>query len=339
MKKIKLHLSALLIVLVSPAALAGAIDTMNEYNLIVFDDLTSNSEVEGKTVVMGDLNGSASNYGTHLPSASTSGSSLIIGGDNNSTLNINNGHGVAIGGDNNGTINLNGGGTQTNNTDSYDLAAMKTELTDFSTSLANLSANSTLDAPVVCCGAASFEVGNLIGNDVAIFDIQASDLFENTAIQQFDIDFNSQTPSAVIINVGGTTITDALFSANAVGNMVSEAFQSIAIWNFYEATTINLSKQFNGSLLAPLATLTNSTAIEGSVVVDTFIQLGEVHDSTFSGDIDLGNDVSVPEPTTLAFLPLFLFGLIRLRKNKLLSLYRSSVISFNQTKNLNMLKC
>jgi len=321
MKGLRKYLSALLITCISPLAIAGAIDNMNEYNLIVFDDLESNSEVEGKTVVMGDLNGTASNYGTHLPNAEASASvpstdSLIIGGNNNATVNINNGYGVAIGGENNGKVNLNGGGTHTSHTNNYDLTKMKTDLIDLSSSLTELTSNSTLDAPEVCCGAATFEVGNMVGNDIAVFDIQSSSLFDNNSIQQYDIDFNSQTPSTIIINIGGTIITDAIFSGNAVGNMVSEAFRGITIWNFYEATSINLTKQFNGSLLAPLATLTNRTAIEGSVVVDTFIQLGEVHDSTFNGIIDL-DIVPVPAPTTISFLPLFLFSLTGLRKNKL----------------------
>ncbi|GAL07239.1 hypothetical protein JCM19237_4655 [Photobacterium aphoticum] len=51
-------------------AYAGAIDILKEYNLIVFDDLTTTSEVEGKTIVYGNINGTASNYGIQLPTAS-----------------------------------------------------------------------------------------------------------------------------------------------------------------------------------------------------------------------------------------------------------------------------
>ncbi|PSU32439.1 collagen-binding domain-containing protein [Photobacterium lutimaris] len=314
---------AITISLTSLSIHATPIDIMNEYNLIVFEDLDSNSEVEGKTIVMGDINGTSSNYGIHLPVATAPEDSLIIGGNNNSTLNISSGYNVALGGLDNGTINLNGGGT-INNISAYDLPGIKTELTDFSIFLRDLAGNSTLMTPVSCCGTASFDVNSSVGSDLAIFDFQANDFFENGFIQQYDVNFNSQTPSAIIMNVGGTVIDDTLFTANAVGNIVNDATRELIIWNFYEAVTIDLTKQLNGSLLAPLAALSNATPIEGSVVVNSFVQRGEIHDPTFNGFIDLGLDdeviddevVDIPEPSSLAFFGMGLLSLSAWRRRQ-----------------------
>jgi len=102
---------------------------------------------------------------------------------------------------------------------------------------------------------------------------------------------------------------------NAVGSMVSEQWRDKIIWNFFEAESINLTKQLNGSLLAPLAHLENRTPIEGTVVVKSFTQRGEVHLSSYSGQgleyFDAKQPSSkVPEPSSMLFILLAFFSLI-----------------------------
>ena len=91
------------------------------------------------------------------------------------------------------------------------------------------------------------------------------------------------------------------------------------LFNFVDATSISFNRQINGSVLAPLATISNSTPIEGSVAVANFAQGGEVHLGTFLGQglIDgssrdparglersLGGGLSAPtpEPATWALM-------------------------------------
>ncbi|MDN2662232.1 choice-of-anchor A family protein [Psychromonas sp. 14N.309.X.WAT.B.A12] len=303
-------------------SLAGPIETLNEYNLVVLNDLTSTSEVEGKTIVAGDLSGSASNYGTHLAQNDSSvGSVLVVGSDLSSGTTVNaNGHEVIIAGTNNGNINSN---SVSNDASQYDFDLIKSEFINFSGYLSELAVNSVLltssnNQP----SAASFNVGDSVGNDPAVFNITSESFFENNLIQQYDIDLNGQSPSTIIINVSGEMINDSNLG-NAVGNITSDVFRENIIWNFFEATEIDLVKQINGSVLAPFADLTNATPIEGSLVVNNFQQNGEVHDALFTGvisyDPDANNStypVKVPEPSMFFILLTALAGMMMWNRSK-----------------------
>lgn len=301
--------SALLLssLLYSGLAASGPIDLLNEYNLIVFNDLDSQSAVEGHTLVIGNLNGTASNYGTGSAPAGGSHPALVIGGDLNATVQIENGHNAVLGGVNNGAINFNGsGGSLTTDTSGYNFQQIQTDLTAYSAYLASLSSNSLLSTPSSCCGNALFNVNNTVGSSESVFAISASTLFENPYVQAYDIDFQGQNPYAVIINVAGSHIDDAAFTANPIGNFTNSAILDVIIWNFYEAETINLTRQLGGHLLAPLATLTHASNLKGAVVVNNLIQralIQQPYDDSFP---PVSGSYPVPAPTTL---PLLLIGI------------------------------
>ena len=306
---------ALLVGLYSQYSLAGPIETLSEYNLIVLNDLASTSEVEGKTLIGGDLSGT-SNYGIRLTQNDLSnGDALVIAGDlvSGSTVNAN-GQSVVIAGNNNGRVNAR---SVSSDASQYDFDLIKSEFVNFSGYLSELAVNSILTTSTNGQpGPASFEVGSDIDTDVAVFNITAEDFFNNNSIQQYDVDLNGQSPSAIVINVSGEVIDDSNFSGNGVGNIVTDAFRENIIWNFFEATDIDLVKQLNGSLLAPFADLSNATPIEGSVVVNNFDQDGEVHDALFAGTInyDVSTDpqdsiVDVPAPSSFIIFASALLGL------------------------------
>jgi hypothetical protein len=109
----------------------------------------------------------------------------------------------------------------------------------------------------------------------------------------------------VVVNVAGSNITLPgsinFASANGLGASV--------IWNFYEATSINLSsKVWYGSILAPTADLKFGNGIEGSIVARNIVQNGEARLGGFSGALSiaqrLAEDVraAVPEPATWAMM-------------------------------------
>jgi choice-of-anchor A domain-containing protein len=87
------------------------IDALKEWNLIVLGDLTSSSEVEGRTFVGGNLSGNSSNYQIRNvpPSTYAVPGLTVVGNVLGGTKNLNNGSGALIGGNVASGFNLNGG--------------------------------------------------------------------------------------------------------------------------------------------------------------------------------------------------------------------------------------
>jgi len=107
------------------------------------------------------------------------------------------------------------------------------------------------------------------------------------------------------VPAGMTTIVNVLgadlVQGGGANNNYAGGNQSV-IWNFHDATSLSV-KGFHGSLLAVNANVTNSSAIEGSIVARNFNLNGEVHLGTFAGT---GNFLtppgSVPEPASWAMM-------------------------------------
>lgn len=315
-------------------AIAGpltSVDALKEWNLIVLGDLTSSSEVEGRTFVGGDLNGNSSNYMIRVPSTSvTDEPGLTVVGDvNGGTKNLNNGSGAIVGGNVNSGFNLNGdpqtvlvGGTISNtnvnsNTVTSGLSSssstflsdlelqksvLTSSLTDLSTSLSGLTATSTVD---ISGNRATFNA-TPNSDGLAVFNI-TSDQLNSIG----EIAFNLNGADTVIVNVSGTDITlndNFLGGTNGLGEHV--------IWNFPDAENLALTTAWGGSVLAPNADATTSNYIQGSAVFGSLTQNGEMHLGTYSGNYvpsgsssssssggSSGDPTSVPEaPTTLLFL-------------------------------------
>lgn len=127
---------------------------------------------------------------------------------------------------------------------------------------------------------------------------------------------NMPSAKSVIFNVGGTTINQSV-------NYNNTAYNQNVLWNFYQATSVSLTS-FDGTVLAPNATVSNSSTITGSVIASVFNQNGEVHLGAFEGDmtdalkaIRISDPAAVPEPATWAMM-LLGFGAIGgvIRKQK-----------------------
>lgn len=140
-------------------------------------------------------------------------------------------------------------------------------------------------------------------SDYAVADITASQLASGTFyLPTYASATNGKT---LIVNVSGTNIT---FGANEIGN--GSLIQQNIIWNFVDATAINVNVAVYGSILAPKATISGNSPINGSVVAKIFQSNGEVHLGTFNGNTGFlvapppsggGGHVtvpSVPEPSS-----------------------------------------
>lgn len=86
-----------------------------------------------------------------------------------------------------------------------------------------------------------------------------------------------ESVDTLVINVGGTSLSIAEnFLSDAMFSQKSDIATKV-IWNFYEATSIAFGAEFWGTVLAPYASVSNNNALNGSVVVASFTQGGEVH--------------------------------------------------------------
>lgn len=335
---------------------SAGLQAMRELNLIVFNDLTSGAEVEGKTFVGGSISGNAENFGigsvAHPSQGFTASSrdTLTVGGNVGANIQINNGANgtsgkVATGSDNRGTIggsltgtatlnatpatlriggSMNGQnfnpnasktatyGTTVSNIQTQDAAYITKDasLANAATGLAATIASqrSTL---VASLSQLSSVLGSLTTNatfntsdhnnlhldyssaastaDFVVANVNASDLMGYSGTLNLNLLGNAGAYKTTVINVIGAG--DYTYLLNNNDNQGSN--NQNVIWNFQDASSIALNSFFHGSLLATNSTVSNQTAVEGSVVASAFRQNGEVHLGTFAG-----TSAIVPAPST-----------------------------------------
>jgi choice-of-anchor A domain-containing protein len=121
----------------------------------------------------------------------------------------------------------------------------------------------------------------------AVADITAAQLSSGT----FNLPTYASSTSGktLIINVSGSSVS---FGANEVGN--GSLVQQNIIWNFVDATSVAVNTAVYGSILAPKATISGNSPINGSVVAKVFNSNGEVHLGTFNGNTGF---LVAPPPT------------------------------------------
>jgi len=280
------------------ASTVAGVDILREWNLVVLGNLTSSSEVEGRTFVGGDLSGNSSNYNIASIPPSTNGQPglTVVGDVNGGHKNLNNGSGAIVGGNVNSGFNLNGspqtvqvGGTISNtnvnqNTVNSNLATsnpqfiqdLNQQKSQIDTSVNNLSYEmSTLatNSEFSIQGNKGVFTAQPNSDGVAVFNITSADLDSIGEIQ-----FNLNGADTAIINVSGKSITlndNFLGGTNNLGEHV--------IWNFPEAETLNLTTAWGGSVLAPKAAANTRNYIQGSAVFGSLVQDGEMHVGTYKG--------------------------------------------------------
>ena len=334
-------------VMSSTAALADVpvgTGILREWNLVVLGDLTSSSEVEGRTFVGGNLSGNSSNYNIKPEEASPNGQPglIVVGNVTGGHKNLNNGSGAIVGGNVQSGFNLNGqqtvqvGGTlsKTNinsNVVTSGLAAsdpsfvqnlkqnaslIESSALNLSHDLGALSSNSNLQI------AGNRGVFNAApGTDgVAVFTIDTSDLAKIG-----EIDFRLNGAGTVVVNVTGSSV---VLNDNFLGG--TQQLGEKVIWNFPEATDLNFSTAFGGSVLAPKAHAKTANYIQGSAVFGSLTQNGEMHVGTYKGGYtppgnpgtppggssSSSGGTPVPEPGLLGLFGAALAGLFFLRRRR-----------------------
>lgn len=303
-----------LVCLASASAMADNLGVANAFNGFILGNSSETSDVMGRYAVGGDANVNLS-IASHL--AANSDLNLIVGG--NFTMSANTVNGSAFVGGNahwntptisgnlavNGTAATSGGtingnvtygtsanlgsttigGTVSQGTTSspIDFAAAATELQTKSLSWSALSANGSANR--------SYSTLNLVGTDAAFNVINVTET-QFSGISTFNL--TAPTGSTVLVNIAGTS--DAWHG----GLSLSGVNANHVIYNFYQATSLSLSGiGVEGSVLAPLASVSASGQLNGTLVAGSLSGSIELHDKLFQGDVQ-----AVPEPASfLALLP------------------------------------
>ena len=312
-------------------------DILQQFNLVVLGkSQTFSGNVAGRTYIGGSVTGGT--FGTNLPTTSTSkyagltvqgaasgimvnGQSAVIAGTlSNSTINQGstavlgssrysnfNGQGSTYiaGAVTGGNINQNRITSLSQNSalQSEVIAAQNTSTSALKTSLNTLSQQlstqkATGDYTVQNKNKVIFNA-KANSSGIAVIDLTGSNSSVLSTFKEFDFNVASNV-TTLLFNVDSKSVSIA---ANFLGNS-ARSLASKTIWNFYGATTVALNSQFGGMVLAPNATLTNSSEVIGGVYVNSLLQKGNINVASFSGVLP-----AVPEPETYALLGL---GLVML---------------------------
>lgn len=266
-------------------AISEAVASMNWYSLITAKDLSTSSDIEGRTYVGGNFVSTASaNFASNIGGVARSEETVVIVGDivAGNPLQVNAGS-MRLGGSQNGrVINMNSGGSLIKDP-TLNSSTMTNNLQTATADLARLAANNSVTLPSSTHGSAVFNVTTLNSAGIAIFSINGNSFFSNSLINQ--IELNPGSANTVLINVSGSSI-DWTNSANFVSHFTNRYWRARVIWNFSQAQTINFrSHNMLGAILAPNAQLSTSANIDGSTAVRQLNTTSAINRPTFLGDL------------------------------------------------------
>ena len=184
---------------------------------------------------------------------------------------------------------------------------------DFSALRGSIDAESLALATLVNTGSVV-----LNGNDLTLTGLSSSlNVFTVIAAQlaaaQDMIAINAPAGSTIIVNVtggagGSSTVQVPKLFYNGQQVSGDSSTDDDILFNFYQAqSAVNFNGQFSASVLAPFATVTGNSQLDGTIIAAAFNDSGEVHNVEFTGNLPLSN---TPEPSSLVLLATGAAGLL-----------------------------
>lgn len=307
---------AMLLALAAPAraTVLGAGDILTAFNVVTKGNLSTSHDIEGPALVGGNLTGSGTffGYGQPLPSTLAAYSTLnIYGNAAGVSYNVNAGavKVASAAGANSGAAFNNASSVSYAVSFPYLLSDFFTPITTLSTVLKGYADTGTTygsDTNNMVITAKPATVGGVSG--VAVVNISSATLCTYAGLQ-----IALGGASTVIINVSGN------LSCN-INLQNTAAWRSNVIWNFYNASSLSFGAGWEGTVIAPSAGVTNSTAMEGGLAAASFTGNGELHYVPFTGSVAFlnaqGSSTPAPEPASLLVLAGPLASLTALRRRR-----------------------
>ena len=311
---------------------------LNDYSLVTIESFESTSgHVYGSAFVGGDLTGNSVEFGSRITRNTDTEVLTVTGTVSNSSITVYNNDVVVnedkntiTTKDNGNKFDVNGLNVETATDVSYvsdvtgdtDLYSLRddyaAQLISASAAFAQLETNSDLSIDTDTRVGVFDITDSLTTDDYAVFSLDGdSSLFTDTAGLNFQMTSfdNLSDLAGIIINVSGTLID---FSNSSMTEYFTQSsYYENIIWNFYEATDIDLGANlFNGTLLAPYATVSTNNDINGSVGVKSLILEGQIH--LTGTDVSLPTTttttVEVPEPAHLFLMVIAIVGILVKRR-------------------------
>lgn len=277
---------------IANAAPFTASEIMSNFNAVTSGSLSvGNSEAEGPVVAGGSLSGAQVNTKGRTLSSSFAGY-----GDANAygsvSLQNANGQTVYAGGS--------AGGAESGVSRSVSgysfpgpITAFTQPLTALSDSFANMSGTAIGSLPMNNAVLSPTAITTVDGVKIGMIDVTGNVL---DSASSFTV--NRGGADLVVINVNAP----GSFTYN--GNFNQTSASAYTLFNFYNSSKVSL-KSWYSSILAPDATISDSTAINGFVFADAIDTTGELHMAPLQTKVP---NTSVPEPGSLALLATGLLG-------------------------------
>ena len=320
--------ACLLLAVLQPAALraSAALGVANDYNVFVAGNFTETGSDSGGRIAAGGnayFTNSYYSVGWDLidPFTAPSNDTLVVGGSivqgpaqvyyatnaNNSGAGGNAWEGST--GVSGVSFAGSGGSLTVGGAAPFSFASQFSFLTAYATQLSQLTANGTVT------GTGAF---TLTGTSptLDIFDLPIADLGGSNSL-----DFSVPSSATILINViggDGSTLTTSTsgFFWNGTQELAPYAapYENV-LFNFYQATSINFAGSFEGTVLAPKATVTGtgSGQLDGGLIALSFNGDTEFHDYLFTGSHLPAYVPPVAEPTSflLCGIALLVVGSLR----------------------------